>query len=60
MATSAKVDLSASEYIAAIWARNALSYDLIEDPMFRHQFGVCIPVGFDRQKLSQEMLNLST
>lgn len=42
-----------------MWARNNLSYDLIDDPMFRHQFGVCVPVGFDRKKLSDEMHSLA-
>lgn len=50
-AVSAKVDLSAKEYICAIWARKALSYDLIEDAMFRTHFGPCIPLGFGRQEL---------
>jgi hypothetical protein len=60
MADKAKAELSASEFIAAIWARNALPYQLVDDPMFRKQFGVAMPCGFDRHKLSTEMQNLAT
>ena len=58
MATTAKEQLSTPQYLCALWARNNLSYDLIDDPMFRHQFGVCIPIGFNRMKLSEEMHSL--
>ena len=59
MATTAKEQLSTPQYLCALWARNNLSYDLIDDPMFRHQFGVCIPIGFNRMKLSEEMHSLA-
>ena len=55
MANAAKEELSGPEYVAAIWARKALAYELLDDPMFRQQFGPCIPPGFNRKKLSEEM-----
>ena len=59
MASAAKEDLTAPEYLAAIWARKALPYDLLDDPMFRQQFNPCIPPGFNRKKLSEEMHTLA-
>jgi len=38
-------ELTKKEYIAGLWARKGLSYSLIDDWMFRKQFGVCVPVG---------------
>ena len=38
-----------------MWARRALAYDLVDDPMFREQFGIGVPKGFDSHKLSEEM-----
>lgn len=43
MASAAKEDLTAKQYICSIWARNAWAYQTIDDPMFRQQFGPCIP-----------------
>ena len=59
MAVDAKQDLSAEEYICALWARRGLAYDLIDDPMFKAQFGSAIPLGFDRKKLSGVMQSLA-
>ena len=44
-AVTAKAELSPQEYIAATWARNGLAYDLLDEPLFRQQFGVCVPSG---------------
>ena len=55
MVSQAKADLSPREYCCALWATAALPFDLIENPMFRAQFGPCIPVGLGRQELSSEM-----
>ena len=55
LADKAKVDLSPEEFICALWARRGLAYDLLDDPMFRAQFGFCIPTGFDSDKLSDQM-----
>ena len=55
MANVAKEKLSSKEYIAAIWARKALAYDLLDDAMFRQQFGASIPPGFGREAQSEEM-----
>ena len=48
--TPAKDDLSAREFIAAIWARKALPFSLLDDEMFRAQFGVCIPHRLELSK----------
>jgi len=37
-------ELTKKEYIAGLWARKGLSYSLIDDWIFRKQFGVCVPV----------------
>ena len=50
-----KEDLSPQEFICAIWALRALLYDLVEDPMFKHHFGLGIPKGFVRHELSTTM-----
>ena len=60
MARTSKEELSSREYIASIWARNHLAYDLIDDPMFRQQFGPNIPPSFDRRQHSDEMKSLAT
>ena len=59
MATQAKDELTPQEFIASVWARNALPFHLIDEPMFRKQFGVAIPLGFDRHKLSSQMHSLA-
>ena len=59
VAAGAKMTLSARELCCAIWATNALSYRLIEDPFFRAQFGPSIPLGLGRQELSEEMKTLA-
>ena len=38
---------------------SSLQPSLVDDPMFRKQFGVSIPIGFDPQKLSTEMQALA-
>lgn len=55
LAEGAKATLSSRELCCGIWACNALAYQLIEDPLFRAQFGPSIPVGLGRQQLSEEM-----
>ena len=55
MVSKSQAELSPGEYCCALWATAALPFDLIENPMFRAQFGPCIPVGLGRQELSSEM-----
>ena len=38
-------ELFVQEYTAALCARKALSYSLVDDHMFRQQFSVCIVTG---------------
>ena len=75
LADKAQAQLSAKEFIAIIWAREVsrhlplqslerilqqgLAYQLLDSPLFRAQFGVAIPVGFNRLDLSQTMVDLS-
>lgn len=59
MASQAAQDLNTREYLALVWAKNALPYQLIEDPLFDHAFSTNIPKGFTRHELSKTMLQLS-
>ena len=59
VAQSAGQKLSARENCCVLWALNALPYQLIQDPLFRAQFGPCIPPGLDRHVLSNEMKELA-
>ena len=58
-ATAAKFELSSAEFIAATWATNGLAYRLVDDAMFRKQFGSSIPPGFTRRTLSSTMETLA-
>jgi hypothetical protein len=67
--------LNQKEILCATWAANGLSYDLIEDNLFRKCFGSIIPPGFGRcvpipmakiprvfsprQELSREMVDFA-
>lgn len=59
MAEGVKVHFTPRELCCAIWACNALSFQLIDDPLFKAQFGPCIPLGFNRKELSEEMKKLA-
>ena len=50
-----KGNLSSREFCCVIWATKGLSYDLIDDGLFRAQFAPCLPVGLNRKELSEEM-----
>ena len=51
--------LSAKEALCVTWAVNALTYELIDNPLFRMSFRSSIPLGFNRVQLSAEMVLLS-
>jgi hypothetical protein len=40
--------MTEKETFCATWALNALSFDLIDDRMFRKSFNPSIPVGFNK------------
>ena len=40
------------------WATKSLPFDLIDDPVFRAQFGAGIPIGLNRNSFQAEMLAL--
>ena len=51
--------LNDKELLCLTWASNGLSYDLVEDTLFRRCFASSIPRGMDRQSLSVEMKRLA-
>lgn len=53
------VQLNPMEFVCALWARCGLSYQLVEDVMFRRQFSCTYPVGLNRHRLSEEMITLA-
>ena len=57
--TSPVFPLNDKELLCVTWASNALSYDLVEDPLFRRCFAASIPRGMDRHNLSEEMKRLA-
>jgi hypothetical protein len=57
--TSPSFPLNDKELLCVTWASNGLSYELIEDTLFRRAFASCIPRAMDRQILSEEMTKLA-
>jgi hypothetical protein len=53
------VGLSSTERICMIWASRALPYSLVDDPLFKMQFGTNIPPGLSRSNLKMEMLGFA-
>lgn len=47
--------LTAKEMCCTLWATRALPFDLIDDPLFRAQFGVQVPIGLNRNTFGAEM-----
>lgn len=59
VAESAKNQLNNKEMCAVLWATKGLAFELIQDPIFKAQFGPCIPAGLDRGSLVTEMKQLA-
>ena len=59
IAESAKTQLTAKEICCTLWATRALSFDLIDDSLFRAQFGPMTPAGLTRHSLAEEMTKLA-
>lgn len=57
--TAPEFPLKERELLCVAWAANGLSYDLVEDPLFRRCFSASLPIGMNRHKLSEEMVALS-
>ena len=50
----------AIEDICVLWAQHALSYRLVDSPLYRKVFGSCIPQCVNRNSLPKYMIELAT
>ena len=55
LADDVKNELNPRELCCVLWAMKGLSYDLIDDPLFRAIFGTSIPPNLHRHALAEEM-----
>ena len=60
LAESSNGALSAKEKCCVLWATRSLPFDMIDDPVFRSQFGYGVPLGLNRNTLPTEMGLLAT
>ena len=58
IAESAKAGLTPRELCCVLWATKGLSFELVDDPIFRAQFGSGVPPGLNAHTLSSEMKEL--
>jgi hypothetical protein len=59
LAESTKTSLTSKEQCCVLWATRGLAFDLIDDPVFRAQFGVGVPIGLNRSNFPQHMALLA-
>ena len=60
-ANNAKVsEQKTIEDICVLWAQHALSYRLVDSPLYRKVFGSCIPQCVNRNSLPKYMIELAT
>ena len=55
IAEAAKLSLNSKEICCALWATKGLAFELVDDPLFRSQFGPLVPMGLNRNTLPEEI-----
>ena len=58
-AVMSSIPMNPNELICATWALNGLAYELIDDPLFKRAFGIALPAGMTRHRLSTDMVQFA-